>query len=284
MSNYAAYIVGEPDIRYTTAEKTAILNYGGSRGGLFMISDHNISDRNNDGWDSPNVWNDLMASASPANPFGISFDLNNLTFTTGVGAAVAPTDSLLHGPAGNPVTMEYHNGASLTLSPSANASVLGALFQPSQATTGSTSVWWGHTRYDRGQVAALNDSSPPDDGTGAPGNNLYDGWATEAKSDHARILLNATIWLATATATRTATTADFMVYPIPATGTVFVSGNVLPAEIRCSNALGQQYPMAKAAGGTGAVRVETAALTPGIYMLSLRLPDGRVLTRRIARQ
>ena len=253
-----------------------------------MISDHNISERKNDGWDSPNIGNNLMASASPANPFGITFDLNNLTFTTGVGAAVAPTDSLLHGPAGNPVAMEYHNGASLTLSPSANASVLGVLFQPSQATTGSTDVWWAHTRYDRGQVAALGDSSPPGDGTGAPGDNLYDGWAAEANGDHARILLNATIWLATpnrtAITTRPATTADVMMYLNPATVTVFVSGNVLPTEIRCSNALGQQYPVAKAAGGTGAVRIETAVLTPGIYMLSLRLPDDRVLTRRIARQ
>jgi hypothetical protein len=115
LSNYAAYIVDEPNIRYTTAEKTAILNYVRNGGGLFMISDHTISDRNGDGWDSPAIWNDLMASASPANPFGITFDLNNLTFTTGVGAAAAPTDSLLHGPAGNPVAMEYHNGASMTL-------------------------------------------------------------------------------------------------------------------------------------------------------------------------
>ena len=288
LSNYAAYIVDEPNIRYTAAEKTAILNYVRDGGGLFMISDHNISDRNNDGWDSPNIWNDLMASASPANPFGITFDLNNLTFTAGVGAAAAPTDSLLHGPAGNPVAMEYHNGASLTLSSTANASVRGALFRPGQATTGSTGVLVAHARYGRGRVAALGDSSPPDDGSGAPGNNLYDGWAAEANGDHARILLNATIWLATpnrtATATRTATTADFILYPNPTTGTIFVSGNVLPTEIRCYNALGQQCPIATAAASTGAVRVETAALAPGIYVLSLRLPDGRVLTRRIARQ
>ena len=98
---YAAYIVDEPNTRYTAAEKTAILNYVGNGGGLFMISDHNISDRNGDGWDSPAIWNDLMTNnLVKANPFGLAFDLNNLTFTTGVGAAVAPTDSLLHGPAG----------------------------------------------------------------------------------------------------------------------------------------------------------------------------------------
>ena len=248
---YAAYIVDEPNIRYTAAEKTAILNYVRGGGGLFMISDHTMSDRNGDGWDSPAIWNDLMSTNTvQTNPFGLSFDLNNLTFTTGVGAAVAPTDSLLHGPAGNPVAMEYHNGAS--------------------------------------RVAALGDSSPPDDGTGAPGNNLYDGWAAEANGDHARLLTNATIWLATpnrtATATRNATPVDFSIYPNPSGDAFFISGNVLPVAIHCHNAVGQEFVVAGTAAGVGALRVSTAALAPGVYVLSLHLPDGQVLTRRLVRQ
>ncbi|MBU6119339.1 T9SS type A sorting domain-containing protein [Hymenobacter siberiensis] len=285
---YAAYIVDEPNIRYTTAEKTAILNYVRSGGGLFMISDHTISDRNGDGWDSPAIWNDLMASASPVNPFGITFDLNNLSFTTGVGAAVAPADSLLHGPAGNPVAMEYHNGASITLAPTANASVRGVLFRPSVATTGATGAIVARARYGQGRVAALGDSSPPDDGTGAPGNNLYDGWAAEANGDHARLLLNATIWLATPTrtamATRHATEADFSIYPNPSADAFFISGNVLPVEIRCHDMLGKAIAITSAAAGVGAVRVDAAGLAPGLYVLRLRLPDGQVLTRQIARQ
>ena len=288
LSNYAAYIVDEPNIRYTAAEKTAILSYVRNGGGLFMISDHPISDRNGDGWDSPAIWNDLMASASPANPFGITFDLNNLTFTTGVGAAVAPTDSLLHGPAGNPVAMEYHNGASITLAPAANASVRGVLFRPGAATIGLTGAIVARARYGRGRVAALGDSSPPDDGTGAPGNNLYDGWAAEANGDHARLLLNATIWLATpnrtTTATRHATEADFSLYPNPSTDAFFISGNVLPTEIRCQDMLGKQVTIVSTTAGPGAVRIEAAGLAPGLYVLSLRLPSGQVLTRQIARQ
>ena len=288
LRNYAAYIVDEPNTRYTVAEKTAILNYVRNGGGLFMISDHTISDRNGDGWDSPAIWNDLMASANPANPFGITFDLNNLVFTTGVGAATAPADSLLHGPAGNPVAMEYHNGASLTLDPAANASVRGALFRPGAATTGSTGAIVAHARYGRGRVAALGDSSPPDDGSGAPGNNLYDGWAAEANGDHARILLNATIWLATpnrtATATRRATEADFSIYPNPSANAFFISGNILPTEIRCHNAVGQEFAVSSTAAGAGALRINATGLAPGLYVLSLRLPDGQVLTRRIARQ
>ena len=285
---YAAYIVDEPNIRYTTAEKTAILNYVRSGGGLFMISDHTISDRNGDGWDSPAIWNDLMASVSPVNPFGITFDLNNLSFTTGVGAAVAPADSLLHGPAGNPVAMEYHNGASITIAPTTNASVRGVLFRPGVATTGTTGAIVARARYGQGRVAALGDSSPPDDGTGAPGNNLYDGWAAEANGDHARLLLNATIWLATptrtATATRRVTDSDFSIYPNPSADAFFISGNVLPVEIRCHDMLGKAVAITSAAAGVGAVRIDAAGLAPGLYVLHLRLPDGQVLTRQIARQ
>ncbi|MBD2724456.1 T9SS type A sorting domain-containing protein [Hymenobacter armeniacus] len=288
LRNYAAYIVDEPNTRYTAAEKTAILNYVRNGGGLFMISDHTISDRNGDGWDSPAIWNDLMSSASPANPFGITFDLNNLTFTSGVGAAAAPADSLLHGPAGNPVAMEYHNGASLTLSPAANASVHGVLFRPGAATTGTTGALVAWARYGRGRVAALGDSSPPDDGTGAPGNNLYDGWAAEANGDHARILLNATIWLATpnriVSAARRATEADFSLYPNPSADAFFISGHVLPTAIRCQDMLGQPVAITSTPAGAGALRIEAAGLAPGLYVLSLRLPDGQVLTRQIARQ
>lgn len=289
LSNYAAYIVDEPNTRYTAAEKTAILGYVRGGGGLFMVADHNISDRNGDGWDSPNIWNDLMANnGGPANPFGFAFDLNNLTFTAGVGAAAAPTDSLLHGPAGHPVAMEYHNGATLTLNPAANASVRGVLFRPGQAPTGLTGALVAHAHYGRGRVAALGDSSPPDDGTGAPGNNLYNGWSAEANGDHARLLLNATIWLATpgrtVAATHAATAAEFTVYPNPSTGTFFVAGPVLPVEIRCCNALGQQLPVTAAPAGAGALRVDTTGLTPGLYVLSLRLTNGQVLTRRIVRQ
>ena len=286
LSNYAAYVVDEPNTRYTAAEKTALLAYVRGGGGLMMVSDHNISDRNGDGWDSPNIWNDLMTSATPPNPFGFSFDLNNLSFITGVGVAAAPADSLLHGPAGNPVAMEYHNGASLTLSPAANASVRGVLFKPAQATTGTTGVLVAHAHYGRGRVAALGDSSPPDDGTGAPGNNLYNGWSAEANGDHARLLLNATIWLATPNARPSATrssaeAAGFTVFPNPAVGLIYVSGPVVPRQIRAFDALGRETAVAATPTGTGTLAVTLPQAAPGLYVLHLLLPDGRKLAQRL---
>jgi hypothetical protein len=38
LSNYDVYIIVEPNIKYTTAEKTAILSFVQNGGGLFMIS------------------------------------------------------------------------------------------------------------------------------------------------------------------------------------------------------------------------------------------------------
>ena len=77
LSNYKVFIIDEPNIRFTAAEQTAILQFVQNGGGLFMVSDHDQSDRNSDGWDSPNIWNDFMGSHS--NPFGITFDLLNIS-------------------------------------------------------------------------------------------------------------------------------------------------------------------------------------------------------------
>ena len=83
LSRYDVFIIDEPNIRFTASEKTAILNFISNGGGLFMISDHNISDRNNDGWDSPAIWNDLMTNNGAVNnPFGFSIDLTNFTQVT----------------------------------------------------------------------------------------------------------------------------------------------------------------------------------------------------------
>ena len=64
LTNYKVFVIPEPNIRFTTAEKNAILAFVRGGGGLFMISDHSGSDRNSDGWDSPEIFNDLMAGVS----------------------------------------------------------------------------------------------------------------------------------------------------------------------------------------------------------------------------
>ena len=199
LSHYKVFIVCEPNIIFTSTEKTAILHFVQNGGGLFMVSDHTISDRNNDGIDSPEIWNDLMTNNSVmVNPFGIAFDLANISQTTS-NVANLPLDSLLHGPMGNVTEVMWSNGTTMTLNHTANASVTGIVYKTGSSATGTTNVMVAHSRFGAGKVAAIGDSSPCDDGTGDTGDNLYDGWIADAGGNHEKLMINATIWLATAT-------------------------------------------------------------------------------------
>lgn len=53
LANFDTFVIPEPNTRFSSAEKSAIIRFVQNGGGLFLISDHNQSDRNNDGWDSP---------------------------------------------------------------------------------------------------------------------------------------------------------------------------------------------------------------------------------------
>ncbi|MFT3912350.1 MAG: hypothetical protein QM737_23185 [Ferruginibacter sp.] len=193
LSNYNVFIVDEPNIRFTAAEKTAILNFVYNGGGLFMISDHTISDRNNDGWDSPDIWNDLMNNNSIiSNPFGFTMDLNNVS---GVYTNVLPGNSsntILHGSQGNVTKMEFNNGGTLTLNPNANASVQG-LFWQNGYSQNNTHVISASATYGTGRVFVVTDSSPMDDGSGNPNDILYSSWNLYS---HTALFMNASLWLA----------------------------------------------------------------------------------------
>jgi hypothetical protein len=49
LKNYDVFVIDEPNIQFSVSEKTALINFVQNGGGLFMISDHTGSDRNNDG-------------------------------------------------------------------------------------------------------------------------------------------------------------------------------------------------------------------------------------------
>jgi hypothetical protein len=127
LSNYNVFIICEPNIKFTASEKTAILQFVQDGGGLFMVSDHDNSDRNNDGWDSPHIWNDLMgANAIQNNPFGMSFDYDSFSQTTS-NIPNLPGNPLLHGVMGNVTKVQWNSGTSMTLTPSDNSTVKGVV-------------------------------------------------------------------------------------------------------------------------------------------------------------
>jgi hypothetical protein len=191
LSKYKVFVVDEPNKQFTSAEKTAILNFVKNGGGLFMVTDHDQSDRDNDGWDSPRIWNDLMANNTiKANPFGFKIDLTNISGTSSNVTTIANT--VVAGSQGATSSIEFNNGATMTLNTTQNATVKGYVWQSGYPQT-TVKVMVAACTYGTGRVVCLGDSSPSDDGTGAPGNTLYVGYS---KFSHSKMFKNACLWLA----------------------------------------------------------------------------------------
>lgn len=194
LSKYDVFVVDEPNIRFTAAEKAAIINFVNNGGGLLIVGNHNGSDRNSDGWDAPAIWNDLMNNNSiQNNPFGFSFDavvnfsqLSSNVLTNG------SSNVILNGSQGAVSQLEFNNGASATISTTANPNVRGLIWR-SSVTQNSSNIMCGSSTYGNGRVFFLGDSSPPDDGTGAPNNTLFNGWGVYS---HKNLCMNASLWLA----------------------------------------------------------------------------------------
>lgn len=195
LSKYDVYVVDEPNILFTSAQKTAIINFVKNGGGLFMIGNHNGSDRNNDGKDSAAIWNDLMTNNSvQTNPFGLAVELTSFSQTT-TNVLNDPTNGILNGSKGAVTQLKFSAGTSIKITPTANTAVKGLIWKTGLAETSTTGVMCASSTYFSGRVVLITDSSPADDGTGNPRDKLYRGW-TELSGNHSRLHLNASYWLA----------------------------------------------------------------------------------------
>lgn len=193
LKNFDVFVIDEPNIRFTTSEKQALLNFVRNGGGLFMVSNHSGSDRNNDGWDSPAIWNDFFTNNGViSNPFGMRVDLVNITQLSTNVLTNNSTNPILRGTEGVVTNLDYHNGSTLTLTPTANSTVQGLIWQNS-TTQSTTKVMSATATYGTGRVFMVTDSSPLDDGTGGTGNTLYVGWSLYT---HKALFMNASMWLA----------------------------------------------------------------------------------------
>jgi hypothetical protein len=193
LSLYDVFVVDEPNVLFTTSEKTAMMQFVQNGGSLFIVGNHNGSDRNNDGYDAPAIWNNFFSSNGVAtNPFGFTFDLVNLVQST---TNVNPTtgNPILSGSQGNVTSLNISNGTTMTMNPTANSSVTGLIWRSGVTRNNSNVFCLSATYGNGGKVVALGDSSPTDDGTGAPGDVLYNGWTANS---HSRLMLNASLWLA----------------------------------------------------------------------------------------
>ncbi|MBE8470230.1 M6 family metallopeptidase [Streptomyces justiciae] len=194
LANFDTLVLPEPNTLFTTAEKTAIMNFVQNGGGLFMISDHTGADRNNDGEDAVEILNDLMTnnSVDSTDPFGFSID--SLSISSDYPSAISDsTNPVLHGSFGTVTKSLIASGTTATLKPADNSSVKGLLYRTGYS--GNTGAFFATSTFGSGRVAFWGDSSPIDDDTGQSGNTLYDGW-NDTGATNAALALNATEWLA----------------------------------------------------------------------------------------
>lgn len=191
LSNYSVFIVNEPNTVFTAAEKTAILNFVNAGGGLYMGADHGLptpADRNGDGFNSTDVWTGLL---SATDPFGIQFNNDEITGVTS--NFVSATDPIISGLAGTVASTSFNQGASLSTNTCGNASVIGVVYTSGVALPSTNAVRVARASYGAGRVVGVGDSSPTDDGTGDPGDVLFNNWGDYNNST---LILNATYWLA----------------------------------------------------------------------------------------
>ncbi len=206
LSNFDVFIVPEPNTLFSAAEGTAILAFVRNGGGLIAVGDHDISDRNNDGFDSPKIWNALDPTFQLGVHWGSTGDANANIVQTSSNVNAAPSDSITRGPEGNVAALAFHNGTTFTIHPEVNPTVRGEVWMAAASQAGTTGIMAASSQYGSGRVFFCGDSSPIDDGSAQPGNtNIFDGWAEVADSV---LFVNATLW-----ATRRAAPAGDLIAP-----------------------------------------------------------------------
>lgn len=295
LSNYKAFLVCEPNIRFSTSEKAAIIAFVQNGGGLFMIGDHTVSDRNGDGWDAPAIWNDLMSG----NPFGITFDLQNFTQTS---TNVRPdaSDPILHGTMGNVTGLAFHNGTSMSLNTASNNAVKGLVYKTGASSTGTTQALFAACNYGAGKVCGLGDSSVPDDGSGDTNDALFASYGTDVSGSHRNLLVNATKWLVTpgtsalpvdpspGAAKSMTTTLGMDIWPNPATEMLnvrFASDNDAPVVASIVDLTGRTVMSRRIAATAemNSLPFDVSSLPEGIYLV--RVSNGaEELTERFVRR
>ncbi len=296
LSKYDVFVVDEPNILFTALEKTAIINFVNNGGSLFMISDHTGSDRNNDGYDSPAIWNDLITNNTVQNnAFGFKFQLQDFSDASGTqtsggnpNVSTLSTDSITKGPFGTVTRVKWSNGTCMTKNTAQNSKVKGHVWKNGKGQT-DTAVVCITSQYGCGKVAAIGDSSPPDDGTGNTGTSnqitLYNGYTGDVGQNHRYLLMNIMTWLAepgcriTSSIKNITENNDLQLYPNPANGNVtinFTNETENNAVLSLLNINGQVVNAAQTHQKNSHQEIfilDTTPLAPGVYYCKVQLAD-----------
>lgn len=191
LKNYDVFIIPEPNVVFTKNEQNAIIKYISDGGNVFFIADHIGADRNNDGWDAVEIFNGFLKGTHQIESKNIYED----DFVGKLGFRFKEKQY-----SEDPITkMEKHpitEGVKKT----------GAWAGTSEYIINTEKIagivyynkeYWGPYviagKYGKGKFVAIGDSSPIDDGTGTPGDKLYDGYKY---GDNRKLMINILKWLA----------------------------------------------------------------------------------------
>lgn len=196
-------VIPEPQNPFTADEIEAVRQFVFAGGSLFFIADHNSSDRDGDGWDSPSILGGYsephisVPVGSDVETFcGALFGLHvhvkdegdNSISGTYTNVNPDPLNPVIHGDYGDVASIVYHVGNVMSLWPAANPdlSEVGAIVSLDEGSP-HPAAW---SRYGAGRVFGFGDSSDMADGTDAEFHE--DNWH---EADHRALFLNATMWL-----------------------------------------------------------------------------------------
>ena len=195
LTNYDVVVVDEPNILFTLTEKQALLNFVFNGGRLFLISDHTTSDRNGDGVDSSIIWMDFLTNNLVSNnPFGIIFPSSNASGVNTFNHDIVG-DPILNGPVGLATNTEYFSGNRFQIDHTKNPTVISHMWFGTVGDSNNLCAV-ASLRYGNGRVVVVGDSSPIEDGTGDPGDTLFNSYTGDVGGTNRIWILNASEWLA----------------------------------------------------------------------------------------
>lgn len=202
-------VIVEPQNPFTAAEIAAVGSFVFNGGSLFVVGNHNGSDRDGDGWDSPSIFGGYAIPhiSVPVGTdvetfcgalFGLHFHVkdegNNAITGIFANVDIDPANPIINGEYGHVGATIYHVGNVMSLWPTANpylSGVGGHIWKDGD--TGNPDVniaaW---SRYGSGKVMGYGDSSSTADGTDSDPH--VNNW-TEAGGSNREFFLNATMWL-----------------------------------------------------------------------------------------
>lgn len=180
LNEFDILVIPEPNRPFSADEISAIKTYTHEGHGLFLICDHNGSDRDGDGWDSIRIYTVFVSD------FGFSFDKRTMS-------EHPLTNKLNHCSVMSGVEHVGSWGAT-SISILKPASVTGLICFSAKYGGNPLIVV---SKYGQGRIAAIGDSSPFDDGSknSSKSRTLYDNY-NMPDYDHHQMSVNLVKWCA----------------------------------------------------------------------------------------